>query len=60
MAFKKAWEKLQHFFGLLNYIINFISNFTVEMLLKYNGKQRDMYLIIKKIIKKPKILVDDL
>jgi len=32
----------------LNYIINFISNFTVEMLLKYIGIQRDLYPIIKK------------
>jgi len=40
-------------FLLLNYIINFISNFTVEMLLKYIGIQRDLYPIIKKI-KTPK------
>jgi hypothetical protein len=48
MTFKKAREKLQHFCLLLNYIINFISNFTVEMLLKYNGIQRDLYPIIEK------------
>ena len=34
MMFKKMLEKLQHFL-LLNYIINFISNFTVEMLMIY-------------------------
>jgi len=30
------------------YIINFISNITNEMLLKYNGMQRELFPIIKK------------
>ena len=46
MTFKNTREKF-HTCLLLNYIINFISNFTDEMLLKYNGIQRDLYPIIK-------------
>jgi hypothetical protein len=45
----KKRGKSNNIFLLLNYMINFISNFTVEMLLKYNGIHRDSYPTIKKM-----------
>jgi hypothetical protein len=45
----KKCGKSNNIFLLLNYMINFISNFTVEMLLKYNGIHWDSYPTIKKM-----------
>ena len=47
-------EKSYNIFLHLNYIINFIRNFTVEMLLKYNGIQKEFVSNNSKKNQKPK------